>query len=757
MSGAQLSSAIRQIQWLFAAGTSTGLSDTQLLSHFKVRRDETAFAALVARHGPMVLSVCRGVVVDPRDAEDAFQATFLILARKAGDPWADGELGGWLHKVAYRIAVRARGDATRRRGHERRAAEAAVVAYTQIKGDDDLQTVIHDEIARLPPKFRFPIVLCYLEGLTHEQAAARLRCGEATLRRRLAGARERLRSRLTRRGFAPTAMVVGSALARQARAAVPVGCERETIRAAMRIAAGEAVATVVSARVARLSRGGLTLVTNGWKGTTLAMLSLMALAGLASGVGAGDEKKSAPISTANVRPPSARADHALQPLARPDQKVGESTKVDWPITLAESLRVAISKTAGVRVLACSAYNLPIEEAIAAASEGRRRDKKSRATGMVIAKIDADTSAWRFKTEVMALCRSVEQQYLNLGQALVQRGGAERAAKFGKDVLDRETAELAAGRGTGADVAEANQRSEQFNLDMFARASDVIAAERQFRQILGLPGADNRRIIPVTPILEARFDPEWETCLRQMMDNQPEIVLIKRAIGERTAPTSEKAEANTIESENEVLRQAVEQRTRSLKRCFNEIGANYKLFEKAARLRDAATQRLDAQRENYQEGRITIDRFLDAGAQYYTAVVTEAQYKTAYNVAIVNLEEAKGTLLTFDNITVADQPDRQGTVNATAGTDQDARPVAVSTIPRIRPPSDPATDSRLPALPASGTVNAADAGGASHQAALAGQTTPRTWNFSFSIGRERPLVIKGTISEQPNDQSGPAAH
>src|SRR5271166_4787587 len=257
MAGAQLGAALRQIQRLFSEGSSTGLSDTHLLNRFATRRDEAAFAAILARHGPMVLAVCRGILRDPSDAEDAFQATFLVLARKAGSAWVEGQLGGWLHKVAYRIAVRASADAARHRQHERRAAEVAAVQYTREELNDELRPALHDELARLPSKFRLPVVLCYLEGLTHAQAADQLQCGEATLRRRLAEARERVRARLTTRGFAPSDSALGLALAREAGAAVPPVCMETTIRAVMCMAAGEAMAAVVGARVAELTQGRL--------------------------------------------------------------------------------------------------------------------------------------------------------------------------------------------------------------------------------------------------------------------------------------------------------------------------------------------------------------------------------------------------------------------------------------------------------------------------------------------------------------------
>jgi RNA polymerase sigma factor (sigma-70 family) len=253
MAGAQLGTALRHIRRLFSDGSSTGLSDTQLLSRFATRRDEVAFAEIMARHGPMVLAVCRGVLRDPVDAEDAFQATFLVLARKAGSAWVEGQLGGWLHKVAYRIAVRAGADVTRRRVVERRVAELGVLEYSHDEIDDELRPALHEELARLPAIIRLPIVLCYLEGRTHTQAAFELRCGEATLRRRLAAAREQLRLRLARRGFAPASMASTVELAREVCAAVPPVVARNTIRAVMRVAAGEALATVAGARVKNLT------------------------------------------------------------------------------------------------------------------------------------------------------------------------------------------------------------------------------------------------------------------------------------------------------------------------------------------------------------------------------------------------------------------------------------------------------------------------------------------------------------------------
>jgi outer membrane protein TolC len=359
--------------------------------------------------------------------------------------------------------------------------------------------------------------------------------------------------------------------------------------------------------------------------------------------------------------------------------------------------------------------------------------------IVIARLNADAAVWRFKAEVMAHCRSVEQQYWNLAQSHVQLWSSDRAVSLAQEILNREQAELQVGRGTVADVAEAAQRLEQFNLDLVTRTSDVITTERQLRNILGLPPADNRRIIPVTPPTEARLEPDWDASLAQMLNFQPDIVqqqilvrvaelqlLIARnqllpqlnfnalyqlnGLGQQLdaaeavmtgaalkalnpviandqthaglqsqagmynnfvtwqlgftfqAPLGMRSPlANTRQAQYILLRaraylqQVVHQTTHSLARFFLEIDANYKQFKTASRLRAAAAQRLDAQRAYYEEGRITIDRFLDAVSQYATAVATEAQYKTTYNVSICALEEAKGTLLAYDNIAVAEGP------------------------------------------------------------------------------------------------------
>jgi RNA polymerase sigma factor (sigma-70 family) len=176
-------------------------SDAELLDRFALRDDHAAFAALVRRHGPMVFGVCRRVLCDPHDAEEAFQSTFLVLVRKAGDLRQPDRLGNWLYGVANRVARKAKVSAARRNSHERAAAGPAWAPPVESTDGPELRAVLDEEMVALPEKYRAPLVLCYLEGLTNEDAARRLGWAPGSMSYRLARGRELLRRRLTRRGL----------------------------------------------------------------------------------------------------------------------------------------------------------------------------------------------------------------------------------------------------------------------------------------------------------------------------------------------------------------------------------------------------------------------------------------------------------------------------------------------------------------------------------------------------------------------------
>ncbi|WZO98634.1 sigma-70 family RNA polymerase sigma factor [Isosphaeraceae bacterium EP7] len=197
----------RQLLTLLTLGTTRGLTDGQLLEHFCTSRGdpaELAFAALVDRHGPMVLRTCRAVLGNEPDAHDAFQATFLVLARRAHRLWIKDSLAPWIHEVAHRTATCARSANGRRRRLEARATEARTYSDpTREATLAEQSQVLHAELARLPDRDRAPLVLCDLEGQTHEQAARHLGWPIGTVKSRLTRARDRLKLRLIRRGLSP--------------------------------------------------------------------------------------------------------------------------------------------------------------------------------------------------------------------------------------------------------------------------------------------------------------------------------------------------------------------------------------------------------------------------------------------------------------------------------------------------------------------------------------------------------------------------
>jgi RNA polymerase sigma factor (sigma-70 family) len=258
-------------------------TDAQLLEAFISRHDEAAFTALVRRHGPMVLGVCKRVLQNVHDAEDAFQATFLILARRADTIGNPAALPGWLHEVARRTAARARTTKATRRMHERRVPDMPKTDFIADVAWRDLQPILDEEVGRLPEQCRVPFVLCYLEGYTYEKAAAKLRCLPGTISRRLARARELLRRRLTQRGLALPAGVLAAALSQNtAPAAMATPLAASTVKVALASAAGTAAAGVVSAKVAALVDGGLramALTTTRFFTVLLLAVSLLAVSG----------------------------------------------------------------------------------------------------------------------------------------------------------------------------------------------------------------------------------------------------------------------------------------------------------------------------------------------------------------------------------------------------------------------------------------------------------------------------------------------
>jgi RNA polymerase sigma factor (sigma-70 family) len=281
--GATRGAVFQQIDRLYRDGTLAGLGDVQLLERYLAGRDEAAFEALVNLHGPMVLGLCRRVLRDPRDIEDAFQATFLILVRKAPTIRDPGLLSNWLYGVAYRVARRARSQTLRRRDREMAVENLDAPAPVQNADAYGLGPVLDQELNRLPRKYRTALVLCYLEGHTHDQAAEELECPVGTVRSRLARGRDLLRRRLTSRGHAPTAAILGADSALPAKLfveAVPQSLASATVRAAFAVSASKTIkAGAASASALSLTQGVLTTM-------KLAQLKWIGMAILATGLSA---------------------------------------------------------------------------------------------------------------------------------------------------------------------------------------------------------------------------------------------------------------------------------------------------------------------------------------------------------------------------------------------------------------------------------------------------------------------------------------
>jgi RNA polymerase sigma factor (sigma-70 family) len=277
-------SALLQLRSLFAAGTATGLTDSELLERYMTKRAESAeaataaemaFAALVDRHGAMVWGVCHRVIGDSHEAEDAFQATFLVLVRKAGSVRAEGSLGRWLYGVAHRVARRTRAQA-KRRGYRIGQASARSsddpVAEVEL---EDVRNAVGEELDQLPMKYRCPVELCHLQGMTYDQAAQQLNWPVATVKSRLTRGRLKLKDGLTRRGLAPASVGIAMAFSGKARAAVPQAIVQSTAHAATSCAAG-----VFQATVTELTEGVLKMMM--WEKLRLVAACAVVAIGLAA-------------------------------------------------------------------------------------------------------------------------------------------------------------------------------------------------------------------------------------------------------------------------------------------------------------------------------------------------------------------------------------------------------------------------------------------------------------------------------------------
>src|SRR5579885_186996 len=297
MAGVQLRQVLRHVRALAGADDA---SDRRLLEHFAGAHEEEAFAEVVRRHGPLVWGVCRRVLHHQQDAEDVFQATFLVLARRAGSVRWGESVAGWLHETARRTALKARAASQRRQQRERQA-HAMRQATETTASEVELREALDAELGRMPACYREALLLCGVEGLTNEEAARRLGCPVGTVKSRLARGRDLLRAGLGRRGVALSAAGLAAAVAGHATAAPPAAVAATAVRAAVGFALGAAAtvprATALANAVLRSTAVGPVKALTGL---------VLALAVLAAGVGA----------LARQGAPAAPADPPQRPEAR---------------------------------------------------------------------------------------------------------------------------------------------------------------------------------------------------------------------------------------------------------------------------------------------------------------------------------------------------------------------------------------------------------------------------------------------------------
>jgi RNA polymerase sigma factor (sigma-70 family) len=249
---------LHHLRSLAARQASGALPDRQLLQAFLTQRSEMAFAALVQRHGPMVLSVCRRLLHNHHDAEDAFQAVFLVFVRKAASIRKRESVSSFLYGVAYHVAAKLKRTATRRAARERTQVCPPFVDPCDDLTWRELRSVLDEELAKLPEQHRAPLVLCYLEGKTQDEAARLLGWSKSTFRRRLESGRDRLGRQLTRRGVTLSAALSAPLLTDAAmQAALPPLLASNTVRAGLASVMGDATGTLVSAQAAALAEGGV--------------------------------------------------------------------------------------------------------------------------------------------------------------------------------------------------------------------------------------------------------------------------------------------------------------------------------------------------------------------------------------------------------------------------------------------------------------------------------------------------------------------
>lgn len=506
MGTGQLTTVLRQLRRLATTSEVGRLSDGELLERFVRTRDEAAFELLVWRHGTMVLNLCRRLLGQPHDADDAFQATFLALVRKARAISKREALASWLHKVAYRVALRARERAVKRNLRECDGVHLlpAPSSVAQLGGEwGDLKPVLDEEVGRLPAHYRVPVILCYLEGKTNAEAAELLGCPRGTIAVRLSRARDLLRSRLTRRGVTLSAGALGLLLAEHAaEAAVPSLLIESTIQAGLGYAAGKTLtAGAISANVIALTEGVLHAMFLTKLKLAAGVVLTVGVLGMATGL----------LTYQATAQPGEGAGAALAQKAQPGEKPGRKTGLEQDL---QKLRADLEQI----------------EAVLAATQAKRETVRSEIERVVQAmEKGAPKPANRLddlQRRIEDLTKQLQAERDRAAKSEMQAREAEAAARLAlEQERARATDREAARKAIDQEAARAAKQQDQVRAaEQRAREqAEMMRAALEQERAAALAERDAaRRAMEQTRLLQEKF----EAIFKEAQDIQKQAPNVK---------------------------------------------------------------------------------------------------------------------------------------------------------------------------------------------------------------------------------------
>jgi RNA polymerase sigma factor (sigma-70 family) len=604
---------VRCVRHIAAVSAAADSSDAALLERFVCLGDEAAFAALVRRHGPLVLGACRRVLGDWHLAQDCFQVTFLVLARKAGSLRRPDALGPWLHGVATRTARKARAQIIRRRCKER---QIAVPERTE-DGEDvvwrDLRRVLDESVAGLPERYRLPFVLHYLQGVTVSEVARRLGWPRGTVATRLARARERLRARLSRHDPGLSAGCLLGVLSEAAPPGLPASLILPTTTTALLTAAGQAVGPgLLSARAIALMEGGFRSMKPFTIKMAVALLVVAALMGAGAGLfsrrGVAANGESTPESAAATKPERSRA------------PAGPAFRF---LSLAEARALALEKV-----------DLPLDEL-----------------------------PWTAETERTAnqAVLNAEVAYWNLYGAWWTLHSREQGLRLAFDTFQRAMARYPAGKATAADFQQARGQYELFRAQRLQAIDTVLENERQLREVLGLAVEDGSRLVPGDAPTTRPCQPDWKVALEEALAKRPEIRMARQDV-KAAMKDSERARKGGLPvpplhmaflhlaRTKETLKDQELKAQRFLARYYRQLSTDYETIRAQRAQREAFGEQLRARQQEFLAGRGTLDILLEAQRFWADALANEYTAIVSYNNSLAGFEFGKGAILAHAKIT-----------------------------------------------------------------------------------------------------------